>query len=89
MPTFPPCLIEPTWEQFAALLPGQQPDRYPLDCHRPAYGQGSLREAHASPCLRLCLLVNRRQFMFGDHAAPSASRVDRYGDDGRSTEDSA
>ncbi len=35
MPTLPTYLIEPIWEQFAALLPGQQTDRHPLGCHRP------------------------------------------------------
>ncbi len=35
MPALPAYLIEPIWEQFAALLPGQQTDCHPLGCHRP------------------------------------------------------
>ena len=34
MPALPSCLIEPIWEQFAALLPERR-DRHPLGCHRP------------------------------------------------------
>ena len=37
MPALPSCLIEPIWEQFAALLP-QRHDRHPLGCHRPRIG---------------------------------------------------
>ena len=34
MPALPSCLIEPIWEQFAALLPERR-DQHPLGCHRP------------------------------------------------------
>lgn len=34
MPALPTYLIEPIWERFAALLPGQQTDRHPIGCHR-------------------------------------------------------
>jgi transposase len=34
MPALPAWLIEPLWEQFAALLP-QRHDTHPLGCHRP------------------------------------------------------
>jgi hypothetical protein len=34
VPALPSCLIEPIWEQFAALLPERR-DRHPLGCHRP------------------------------------------------------
>jgi len=34
VPALPSCLIEPIWEQFAALLP-ERHDRHPLGCHRP------------------------------------------------------
>ena len=37
MPALPSCLIEPIWEQFAALLP-ERHDRHPLGCHRPRIG---------------------------------------------------
>jgi transposase len=33
MPALPTCLIEPIWEQFAALLPSRKVD-HPLGCHR-------------------------------------------------------
>ncbi len=37
MPLVPVCLIEPVWEQFAALLPTQPvvAASHPLGCHRP------------------------------------------------------
>jgi transposase len=34
VPALPSCLIEPIWEQFAALLPERR-DQHPLGCHRP------------------------------------------------------
>ncbi len=34
MPALPPYLIEPIWQQFAALLPEREVD-HPLGCHRP------------------------------------------------------
>ena len=33
MPALPPYLIEPIWEQFAAMLP-QREVNHPLGCHR-------------------------------------------------------
>ncbi len=35
MPALPTYLINPIWEQFAALLPDRQIDHHPLGCHRP------------------------------------------------------
>lgn len=34
MPALPSCLIDPIWDQFAALLPAHE-DGHPLGCHRP------------------------------------------------------
>jgi hypothetical protein len=34
MPAVPPCIIEPVWEQFVALLPERDVE-HPLGCHRP------------------------------------------------------
>jgi hypothetical protein len=34
MPTVPPYIIEPIWEQFSDLLPDREPD-HPLGYHRP------------------------------------------------------
>ena len=34
MPALPPHIIEPIWQQFAALLPEREVD-HPLGCHRP------------------------------------------------------
>ena len=34
MPALPPYIIEPVWQQFAALLPERKVD-HPLGCHRP------------------------------------------------------
>jgi len=34
VPAIPSSIIEPIWDQFAALLP-LHPDRHPLGCHRP------------------------------------------------------
>lgn len=34
MPAIPSSIIEPIWDQFAALLP-PHPDAHPLGCHRP------------------------------------------------------
>ena len=33
MPVLPSCIIEPLWDQFAALLP-ERVDPHPLGCHR-------------------------------------------------------
>ena len=33
MPALPPCILDPLWDQFAALLPSR-PDTHPLGCHR-------------------------------------------------------
>jgi transposase len=33
MPVLPSCVIEPLWDQFAALLP-ERVDPHPLGCHR-------------------------------------------------------
>lgn len=34
MPILPSCLLEPLWDQFAALLP-EHVDTHPLGCHNP------------------------------------------------------
>jgi transposase len=34
VPALPSCLIDPVWDQFAALLPPHE-DTHPLGCHRP------------------------------------------------------
>lgn len=34
MPVLPSCLLEPLWDQFAALLP-RHVDTHPLGCHNP------------------------------------------------------
>lgn len=34
MPALPACLIEPLWDQLAAVLPPRKSD-HPLGCHRP------------------------------------------------------
>ena len=34
MPTLPPYIIEPIWDQFEALLPPRKVDVHPLGCHR-------------------------------------------------------
>ena len=34
MPVLPSCLLEPLWDQFAALLP-EHVDTHPLGCHNP------------------------------------------------------
>src|ERR671916_211371 len=34
VPALPPYIIEPIWQQFAALLPDREVD-HPLGCHRP------------------------------------------------------
>ena len=34
MPALPPSIIEPIWDQFAALLPQGKVDVHPLGCHR-------------------------------------------------------
>ncbi len=33
MPALPSCILEPLWDQFAALLPHRH-DSHPLGCHR-------------------------------------------------------
>ena len=35
MPALPTYLIDPIWEQFAALLSNGQINHHPLGCHRP------------------------------------------------------
>ena len=34
MPAIPSCIIDPIWDQFAALLPERE-ERHPLGCHNP------------------------------------------------------
>jgi len=34
VPTLPPYIIEPIWDQFEALLPPRKVDVHPLGCHR-------------------------------------------------------
>lgn len=34
MPALPSCILQPLWDQFAALLPPHH-DPHPLGCHRP------------------------------------------------------
>lgn len=34
VPTLPPYIIDPIWQQFRALLPEREVD-HPLGCHRP------------------------------------------------------
>jgi hypothetical protein len=34
VPAIPSCILEPLWDQFAALLPPRV-DTHPLGCHRP------------------------------------------------------
>jgi transposase len=34
VPALPSCILEPLWDQFAALLPQQRHDSHPLGCHR-------------------------------------------------------
>jgi transposase len=34
VPALPPAILEPLWDQFAALLPHRD-DAHPLGCHRP------------------------------------------------------
>ncbi len=43
MPALPPYIIEPIWEQFAALLPERKTD-HPLGCHRPRVPNGVVFE---------------------------------------------
>ena len=43
MPALPPYIIEPIWEQFAALLPDRKAD-HPLGCHRPRVPDGVVFE---------------------------------------------
>ena len=43
MPALPPYIIEPIWEQFAALLPEREAD-HPLGCHRPRVPDGVVFE---------------------------------------------
>ncbi len=43
MPALSPYIIEPIWEQFAALLPERKAD-HPLGCHRPRVPDGVVFE---------------------------------------------
>lgn len=60
MPALQTYIIEPIWEQFATLLPERivdSPARLPPASRT---RQGGLREARASPGVRLRLLEDRR-----------------------------
>jgi hypothetical protein len=69
MPTVPPYIIEPIWEQFRALLPERAVD-YPLGCHRVCIPDRTLFEKRAAPetpraaaadaCNRRCRLSQYR-----------------------------
>ena len=43
MPTLPPYIIEPIWQQFSALIPERRTS-HPLGCHRPRIPDGVLFE---------------------------------------------
>jgi hypothetical protein len=47
MPISPSCVIEPLWDQFAALLPDRV-DPHPLDCHLGASPTGPCAAAATS-----------------------------------------
>jgi len=34
VPALPSCILNPVWDQFAALLPQRRHDSHPLGCHR-------------------------------------------------------
>ncbi len=89
MPAIQPYIIEPIWEQFAALLPRAK-DRSSTWLSPASHPrQGGLREARAGFGVRLRLLEDRRRGVLGHHAAPPTRRVDREGDDGRLAGDGA
>ena len=68
MPALPSCLIEPIWEQFAALLP-EHHDGHPLGCHRPRVSDRMVFE----------MLINVLVFGAGTGAmATVAARQPRY-----------
>jgi hypothetical protein len=73
VPALSPYIIEPIWEQFAALLP-ERKAVHPLGCHRPRVPDGvvfeNLREAGAGFGLRLRLVEDSRWLVLGHHARP-------------------
>ena len=72
MPALPSCLIEPIWEQFAALLPERR-DRHPLGCHRPRIGDRMVFELLINgPGLRLRVPAPWRPSLLGNHIATTA-----------------
>ena len=76
MPALPSCLIEPIWEQFAALLP-ERHDRHPLGCHRPRISDRMAFESTSwslAPATGAMATVTARQPRCDD-AAMSGSRL--------------
>ena len=57
MPALPPCIIEPIWQQFAALLPMREVDAHPLGCHHAQDRSGLWRTR--SVASRMCEVVVR------------------------------
>lgn len=48
MPVLPSCLLDPLWDQFAALLP-EHVDSHPLGCHNPRIPDRIVFERIAGP----------------------------------------
>ncbi len=76
MPALSPYIIEPIWEQFAALLPERKAD-HPLGCHRPRVPDGVVFEKLVVQVLVFgCALLedSRWLVLLGYHAACRSRR---------------
>jgi hypothetical protein len=77
VPALPSCILEPLWDQFAALLPQHhdtRPAGLPPRTHPRPPG---LRQAHPDPGLRLWLPLHRRHHLLAHDPQAPPRRMDR------------
>jgi hypothetical protein len=82
VPAVPSWLIEPLWDQFAALLPPREifVSTHPRVCHRRRIADRVVfGTADPGTAVRLLVRGDRRQDLLGDDPADPPRRVDRVG----------
>ena len=80
MPAIPSWLLEPLWDQFAALLPDRPVyhPAHPLGCHKPRIARPDhLRKTGSGPAVRLLLCLDRRLRLRCHHDPGAPRRVDQ------------
>jgi hypothetical protein len=66
MPAIPASILEPLWDQFAALLPTRHPS-HPLGCHRPRIPDRVIFDSWYRSSSSAALPPHRRPDLLGQH----------------------